>query len=267
MHKVITFLFLEVICKRNINTFFHQLKIIKLNAIDSTSTYLKDLTKTHVLDDPVIVLAEKQTKGRGQMGASWQSEAGKSLTFSVFKRFSDLSAQHHSMITFAVSLAVKTELEKFNVPSVSVKWPNDIMSYQKKIGGILIESQTKGTHLASTIIGVGININEISFKDLPNATSMRLETGISFSLDEVFQHISQSIINQLELVRPQKAMTLKNLYENSLFRKDMVSVFENEHGVRFNGIIKGVTTLGYLQLETEAGTIEEYRLKELKMLL
>lgn len=267
MHKVITFLFLEVICKRNINTFFRQLKIIKLNAIDSTSSYLKDLCKTVELDDPFIVLAEKQTKGRGQMDATWQSQSGKSLTFSVFKRFSDLTTEEHSRITFAVSLGIKSAMEKFNVPGLSIKWPNDIMSYQKKIGGILIESQTKGDHLVSSIIGVGLNVNETSFDKLPHASSMRLETGVNFSIDEVFQKIYESILQQLDLVCRSEHLGLKEEYEASLFRKDMVSVFENESGERFNGIIKGVTKSGQLLLETESGTQVEFRLKELKMLL
>lgn len=84
------------------------MKIIKLNAIDSTNTYLKNLSKNVRLDDGTVVLAGHQTHGRGQMGANWQAKAGQSLTFSVFKRFKDLNIQEQSMITFAVSLGIKT---------------------------------------------------------------------------------------------------------------------------------------------------------------
>jgi BirA family biotin operon repressor/biotin-[acetyl-CoA-carboxylase] ligase len=158
-------------------------------------------------------------------------------------------------------------LEKFNIPEVSIKWPNDIMSYQMKIGGILIENQTKRDRLFTSIIGVGINVNETSFEDLPTATSMRLSTGVSYNIEEVFQKICDCIFEQLDLIEQKENSNLKDRYESSLFRKDIVSVFEDANGQKFNGIIRGVTESGELVLETEVGTQVKYLLKQLKMLL
>lgn len=243
------------------------MKIIKLNAIDSTNSYLKDLNKNAPVEDALVVIAKRQMNGRGQMGANWQSHEGKSLTFSVFKRFSKLSISDQSKVTFAVAVAIKRALEKFNIPEVSIKWPNDIMSYQMKIGGILIENQTKRDRLLTSIIGVGINVNETSFEGLPTATSMRLSTGVSYNIEEVFQKICHHIFEQLDLIQQKENRKVKDWYESSLFRKDIVSVFEDVNGQKFNGIIRGVTESGELVLETELGTQVKYLLKQIKMLL
>lgn len=242
------------------------MKIIKLNAIDSTNSYLKDLNKSVLLEDALVVITKRQTKGRGQMGANWQSQEAKSLTFSVFKRFSNLPISAQSKVTFAVAVGIKRALIKFNIPEVSIKWPNDIMSYQKKIGGILIENQTKREALLTSIIGVGINVNETSFEGLPSATSLRLSTGVSYNIEEVFQKICECIFEQLDLIQQEENSEMKNEYESSLFRKDIVSVFINSNGQKFNGIIRGITESGELVLETEFGTQVKYLLKQVKML-
>ena len=136
------------------------MNIIKLNAIGSTNTYLKNLCKNTGVSDCTLVVANEQTQGRGQMGASWQSRQGQSLTFSMLKRFNRLHISDNAAIAFGVSIAVKSVLEKLKVPAVSIKWPNDIMSYGQKLCGILIENQLEGNHVVSSIIGVGLNVNE-----------------------------------------------------------------------------------------------------------
>ncbi|WP_157809530.1 biotin--[acetyl-CoA-carboxylase] ligase [Ulvibacter sp. MAR_2010_11] len=242
------------------------MKIIKLNAIDSTNTYLKELGKDLMLEDGVIVITKKQTKGRGQMGAHWQSKSGESLTFSMFKRFSSLPIEHQAGITFAVALGVKSALKKLQIPGISVKWPNDIMSYQKKLAGILIENQFKSNVISSSVIGIGLNVNETKFENLPQATSMRLNTGVVYNLDEVLTEVSEAVMIELQRVEGGDFLKLKSDYEKVLFRKNKVSVFENEAGQQFNGIIKGISEEGFILIEAENETLQQFRLKEIKML-
>ena len=163
------------------------MNIIKLNAIDSTNSYLINLSKEVKLEDPTIVITNKQTKGRGQHGTSWQSVPQQSLLFSMFKRFEDLPSNKISSITYAVSLGVENALKKCKIPNIVIKWPNDIMSRSKKMAGILIENQIKQGNVVSSVIGLGINVNEEKFKSLPQATSMFLATGNKFDLNEVLQ--------------------------------------------------------------------------------
>jgi BirA family biotin operon repressor/biotin-[acetyl-CoA-carboxylase] ligase len=266
LDKVITFLFLYTLCRPNSNTLLFTLRIIKLNAIDSTNTYLKKLSKKKQLEDGTIVLAVNQTQGRGQMGAVWQSKAGQSLTFSIFKRFDRLAIAQQSKITFGVSVGIKQALKKLQVPAISIKWPNDIMSYQQKLCGILIENQLEGSAIISSVIGVGLNVNETEFSNLPQATSIKLVTGISFNLEEVLQIISDAVLEQLNKLETTDTKQLKVTYEEWLFRKNKVTVFKDASGTQFNGMIVGVNDMGELIVELDDEVRRAYELKNIKML-
>ena len=242
------------------------MNIIKLNAIDSTNSYLINLGKKEVLEDSTIVVTINQKKGRGQLASSWQSTTHKSLTFSVFKRFEDLPVQRMSVINFAVSIAIYKVLKKISLPNTTIKWPNDIMSHSKKVAGILIENQIKKGKIISSVIGVGLNVNEEKFNNLSQATSILLATGIKHNLDELLLTISKAILEELEKAEKGEFQPLKAAYENSLFRKNKITVFENSLGDRFNGIIKGVTDLGEIVIENEEEILNNYYSKELKYL-
>jgi BirA family biotin operon repressor/biotin-[acetyl-CoA-carboxylase] ligase len=241
-------------------------KIIKLNAIDSTNTYLKELGKNVSLSDATVVWAKNQTGGRGQMGANWQSKIGQSLTFSVLKRFKQLDIQEHSKITYAVTLGIKNALQDLGIPGLSVKWPNDIMSYNQKLCGVLIENQLEGQKLISAVVGIGLNVNETLFLNLPQATSMRLTTGREFNLEEVFNTVITEVMQQLNDFANHNLPNLKEKYEEILFRIEKVSSFERPDGSRFNGIIKGVTATGELLVEDQNQLLTAFELKQIKML-
>ena len=242
------------------------MKIIKLNAIDSTNTYLKNLSKKVRLEDEVVVLAEEQHAGRGQREAVWSSKAGESLTFSVFKRMEGLPAEHQFLLVMLTSLAIKDTLKKLKVPNIAVKWPNDILSRSKKLCGVLIENSLQKTMITSCIAGVGLNVNEIDFEALPQATSMRLASGRKFNMDKVFNLVAETLFARFENIESTNFHKVKKEYEDALFRKEMVSVFERPSGIRFNGVIKGVMDTGALLIENEQEEVEQFQLKEIKLL-
>ncbi len=242
------------------------MKIIKLNAIDSTNTYLKRLIKeTQVLDETVVI-TNHQVSGRGQMGNAWVSREGQSLTFSLFKAFDGLRIHHQFMISMATSIGILEALEELNVPAISIKWPNDILSAKSKIGGILIENVLEGSFLKYCVIGIGINVNETIFHNLPKASSLKLETGKNFTLEEVLQRILGNVFRKLNNLNETNFVSLKEEYENNLFQKDSISVFETPEGLRFNGIIKGVSDIGELLVETENDPLRKFQLKEMKLI-
>lgn len=242
------------------------MKIIKLNAIDSTNSYLKEANKQGQVEDKTFVWAQSQTNGRGQMGAIWQSKVGNSLTFSLLKRFSTLKIEQQAYLLYAVALAVKKALVALQIPAVSIKWPNDIMSYHKKVGGILIENQTEGTHISMSVIGIGINVNDSQLEGLPQASSLYLSSGVQQNIEEVFKIISEALLAELQVLETAAVSDLKVAYERSLFRKDDVSVFEDPSGKRSNGIIRGVSETGQLLVEDNHGQITPYQLKQIKLL-
>ena len=238
------------------------MQIIKLNAIDSTNQYLHDLIGQISLEDFAVVTARYQTKGRGQRSTIWQSEKDKNLIISILKKEIDLKPQHQFLLNIVVSLAVFKTLQAFKIPKLSIKWPNDILSHDKKIGGILIELILKKNTIDKAIIGIGLNINQTIFKDLSSASSLQNITGIHYDLDELLHKLLDnfkyyfSIKNTAELWRT---------YESLLFRKDKPSTFVSLNGDLFSGIIKGVSQRGKLMVKTE-NFIEEFDLKSIKLL-
>ena len=217
------------------------------------------------LKDATVVWAQSQTKGRGQRGTTWQSEAGKSLTFSLLKRFAHFASVSHIRVNMATSIGVAKALDLLKIPKVAIKWPNDIMSYDKKLCGILIENQLKGKLLSSSIIGIGLNVNNVEFDNLPLAGSMFTITGKNYELEEVLDLMVRCILEELEKLEISSHDELKTGYEARLFRKDEISVFEHKDGTLLNGIIRGISWDGNLCVELEDETQAEFGLKEIKL--
>lgn len=242
------------------------MNIIKLSAIDSTNSYLKQLAKERILEDETVVVTNHQLSGRGQMGNGWVSREGQSLTFSMFKAFEKLKIESQFVISMAVSLAIAERLKTLNIPKMAIKWPNDILSANRKIGGILIENVLEGSYVKYSIIGIGINVNETDFPNLPQASSLKLETGKNFQLEEVLDKILKKVFINLKNLSAKDFSEMKQLYESNLYQKEMVSVFETPDSSRFNGIIKGVSDIGELLVETENDAFRKFQLKEVKLI-
>lgn len=238
------------------------MQIIKLNAIDSTNRYLRDLVSEIPLEDFAVVVAKHQTHGRGQRTTTWQSEKDKNLIISVLKKDITINIEHQFLLSIAVSLALYKTLQAFQIPNLSIKWPNDILSHHSKIAGILIELVTKKNKIDHAIIGIGLNVNQIEFDQLPRASSLKRITGIHYDLDELLYKLLENLKHFL--VNHDHAQ-LWNSYEQFLFRKDKPSTFLDTYGVSFAGIIKGVSKTGKLRVKTE-DSIQEFDLKSIQLL-
>jgi len=239
--------------------------VIKLNATDSTNSFLKELISNEDVADYTVVVAECQTQGRGQMGTVWDSETGKNLMFSLFKDLSIHDVDFPFYISMAISLAILKALKSLNIPDLHIKWPNDILSADKKICGILIENVIKNK-LNSTIIGIGVNVNQTKFKNLPKASSLKNITGVHYNLDEILHGIIKYTKYYSSILQNEEYDAVKSEYENSLFRKDKPSTFKDVNNDLFSGIIKGVTKYGKLQVLLEDGIVKKYDLKEITIL-
>lgn len=238
--------------------------IIKLDAIDSTNDYLKQLSKESDLENYTIVMASEQTKGKGQMGAKWISEKGKNLTMSVLVKDVDLKNQRMFVLNIVVALSVIKVLKNIEVPNISVKWPNDIMADSKKVAGILIENALRPDGSFTSVIGIGLNLNQLDFENLPQATSLKCITGVTYQTDKIAALLGESLqqfiqqLNQSELLWKQ--------YHNHLYKLNYPSAFEDKMGNRFMGIIQKVTQDGRLEVLLEDDSTNHYEVKEIKML-
>ena len=221
------------------------MKIIKLDAIDSTNSYLKKLLTKESLDDLTVVISKHQTKGKGRNGNIWANDASLNLAFSIYKRFNCLNINNKFILNLISSIAVFNLLNENKLNKLTIKWPNDIMSENKKISGILIENSVKGNFINHSVIGVGVNVNQKKFKNLPNATSMFIQTGREFSLDTLASRLGEIFCKKFLQYEKNEGALLK-YYNNQLFLKNTDSNFITKDGKRFSGKITRINKNGEL---------------------
>lgn len=240
--------------------------ILKLNAIDSTNQYLKELSLSKVIEDFTVVWAHEQQKGKGQMGAKWVSEPGKNLTFSVLKQHCDLNIKDQFLLNICVSLAILDVLQRLSIPNLSVKWPNDILSGTTKICGILVENTLIGNQIQASIIGIGLNVNQLTFNNLTNVSSLKLLLGQTLNLEELLKSIIEDLKAKFSDLENHKYEALTTAYEKNLFRKDKPSTFTDENDKIFMGFIRNVSKEGKLIVELEDAILKEFDLKEIRLM-
>jgi BirA family biotin operon repressor/biotin-[acetyl-CoA-carboxylase] ligase len=241
------------------------MKLIKLDAIDSTNDFLKALASKDELDNFTVVIAENQTKGKGQMGAKWLTESGKNLTMSVLIKDFLFDNEQVFNLSIITSLSVFDTLKSLNIPDLSIKWPNDIMSYNKKIGGILIENTIKSDGRIVSVVGIGLNVNQTNFENLPNASSLAVISNAQFDKNFLLNLIVEKMKQRIESWETKSDDFWKE-YFNSLFRKGVPMPFKNLDDKNFMGIIQGVSAVGKIQILLEDDSVSEFDIKEIRML-
>lgn len=240
------------------------MKILKLDAIDSTNTFLKGLCQENDVDDFTVVITDNQTKGRGQMNSVWESEKCKNLIFSVLIRFRSLEIKDQFYISKVISLAIYDVLTSILDIKINIKWPNDILAEQQKICGILIENSVKKSKINHSIVGIGLNVNQTVFGNLPNATSMKLIYNKSFDLNELLEMLVDSIKEYVTILNANDFDLIDSLYLKRLYKINVPTMFRDIKNTVFMGKILGVSPEGRLQIELEDEVIKEYNLKEIQ---
>ena len=166
------------------------MKLIKLNAIDSTNEYIK-LNKSFFSQNSLAVYSFNQTNGKGQRGKKWISEPYKNTCISFYSRVDKPSEYTSLKINLHTALTVLEILKSYEIPDLKIKWPNDIMSGNKKIAGILIETTLFKNKINDLIIGIGLNVNQTDFDVLKEATSMKILKNKSFNLHLISKQFVQ----------------------------------------------------------------------------
>jgi BirA family biotin operon repressor/biotin-[acetyl-CoA-carboxylase] ligase len=240
-------------------------KTIRLQTVDSTNTYLNQLLQNGEVEEGTMVVAEVQTMGRGQRDNRWESQSGMNLTFSFVLYPNLLAIEYQFMISKFVSLSLFDAIAKYK-PEVRIKWPNDIYIGRKKIAGILIENIIKGSKISSTIIGIGLNINQLNFGDnLLSATSLAIETQKQYNVNSVLDEVVSQLntrFNELELKNYNK---LSLDYLNSLYQFGEYKDYKVDNKV-FNAKITGIDNNGRLCIQTLENEILKFAFKEIEFL-
>jgi BirA family biotin operon repressor/biotin-[acetyl-CoA-carboxylase] ligase len=176
---------------------------------------------------------------------------------------SDISLIYH--LNVAVALAVIIALQQQNISDLSIKWPNDIMAGNKKIGGILIENSIKPDGEIHSIVGLGLNVNQKNFENLPKASSLALVAGRDFDKEMLLFEIIDCMKTNIRQLTENPDLLWQS-YTGHLFKKGVPMPFENQAGERFMGIIQGVTPEGKVEILHENDAIVTFGIKEIQML-
>ena len=221
------------------------MKITHFKTLESTNQYLQNLLNEGVDIVNNVVVTDFQTSGKGQGKNVWQSEDGKNLLFSIALDMSFLKAENQFLLTQIVSVTMIDVLKKY-LPeeSLFIKWPNDIYFNDKKIAGILIKNEIKGMMMGTSIIGIGLNVNQTSFDEsLPNPISMKMITGKEYNLETLLNDICFELKTNANSQQPtaNSQQPTANSYIKYLYRYKQWASYEHE------GAVKEMMIIGYDQ--------------------
>lgn len=212
-------------------------------------------------DESTAVFTFNQTKGRGQYGNIWKVVPNQNLAYSIAIKTSKVNISD-TFLNYYTAIIIRDFLANLTNADAKIKWPNDIILNGKKVCGILIEKK-KIDNEEYYIIGIGINVLQSDFSNLPKAGSILSVTGLSFDLRDFANQFHQNIVSKMEQITTEEQI-LKD-YNDSLFRKDEISVFQ-KNDLRQNGIIKNADKNGFLWIDLENEGLQKFFHKEIEML-
>lgn len=188
------------------------MKKLHFKVIDSTNKYLKD--NYQALDNMTFVSANYQTNGRGRESRIWISNKKENLLFSVLIKDKEL-IEKYSSISLLSGYVIFKVLRKLHIDNVSIKWPNDVYVKNKKICGILMEGVSKDNGIEALIVGIGLNINQESFKNEPNATSIKQIKQRKYFIHKIRKQVYKCLKLELSLLKENKSNYLNEVRANN----------------------------------------------------
>lgn len=242
-------------------------RIIKLDEVPSTNSFLIELAREYEVPQGTIILTDEQTNGRGQRSNTWESEKGLNLTFSFLLYPHFLDIMHQFQLSKMVTLGISDVLIQYGMDDVAIKWPNDIYIGDNKICGILIENSIVGNTLDQSVVGVGLNVNQTKFvSDAPNPISIKQITGEEKDLSIVMTQLSDRFNYWYKKLYEGSSEEMDKVFEGRLYRKSGYHLYQ-EDGVTFLAKIVGINDIGQLVLEKENGEQKQYHFKEVQFLI
>ena len=242
------------------------LKYIHLEQIDSTNAYLQRQQSEHDIRN-WVVSADEQTAGKGMGSNGWESEVGKNLTFSLALDMGFLPAERQFLLSEAVPLGIIEVLDTL-LPSekLSIKWPNDIYFENRKLAGILINSTIKANMMDISIIGIGLNVNQMKFQDWPtHPISLKMIMGKEYDLKPLSEQIAERILIKVQQLQSTPTSIEKD-YLKRLFRYRTWADYEVE-GKVLRLFMTGIDSFGRLQLLDTENKPYCFDIKEIRFII
>lgn len=237
--------------------------LVSLHQVDSTNNYATGLVHAGMAQHGLVVSAREQTAGKGQRNRQWNAAPGENITMSVI-----IEPQLEFHLAFLLSKTLAAAVHKFFASiageEVKIKWPNDIYWNDRKAGGILIENIVAGGKWKWAIAGIGLNINQTLFSDLPTRpVSLKQITGKTFDLEELQTRLCTSIEDQYQIMLVDPA-AIERYYHQHLFRLNEKAKFRKENRV-FTATVRAVNANG--ELVVEHGFEEKFAVGEVEWII
>ena len=254
------------------NTLFIGKELMHLDSVDSTNNYVKNLlTAEKRPNEGLLVFADDQFAGKGQLGNSWISKPGENIIASVLLYPVFLEPHQIYFLNKAVALAVQETITEIImeknalIGTVKIKWPNDIFIGEKKVAGILIENSLKTSRIENCVVGIGLNVNQIfAHQSTLNAVSIKEIIGEDVDLNKVLNILCTRLEKYYLMLRAFNFQQIDKQYHSCLFGVGEVRNFiVNDAPIK--GIIKGVGENGLIHVEIDSIN-KEFDLKEIEFI-
>ena len=194
-----------------------------------------------------LIITDNQISGKGRKGNEWKSQPGKSLTFSIIYHPKKLPIDKIGLLSIITGISILDGLKELNV-NAGLKWPNDIVLNNKKIGGILCETKIQKNNIEWIIIGIGINVNESKDDIDSNLTKVASSLFIELGQNAQRERVVANILNNLELLFQRFEYDLINFDISQEWNKYCIhhnkKVSFKKNNILHYGIFKNITNDG-----------------------
>ncbi len=245
--------------------------IIRVSRTDSTNKLAWRMIAESPLPEGTLISADYQTHGRGQGENNWESADGQNICVSLILYPHWLPPAEQFSLNKAVSLAVRATIEELltgtgiDGPQLRIKWPNDIYIGLEKVAGILIENSLSGNRFETSVIGIGINLNQNSFhSDAPNPVSVSRYTPGPVSRNGAIDILGRQLDFFMDMLKHQGQKEVQRIYLKHLLGINKKTGFFSDKDY-FEAIIRGTDAYGRLMLELPGNVIRYFDMREVRM--
>lgn len=237
---------------------------IHLKSTYSTNTFLIEKASAQNVEN-TVVYADAQSHGKGLGSNTWESEPLKNLTFSVALNTGFIEVGNQFQLSQSIAVALHKFLSNYlNINDLFIKWPNDILFDNQKLSGVLISNLLKNNRMDLSIVGIGINVNQLEFLDWPtHPISMKMITGKDFDLDALLHSAVESIYETLELLRLDGYTVINDYYLEHLYRYHQWSNYLID-GETKRLFLKGLDSFGRLLLLDDESNEFAFDVKQIR---
>ena len=236
-------------------------RIIYAATCASTNTWVAQCLRQEELPAGTVVITDHQYQGRGQRGHGWASEPHKNLTFSVVLYPTFLSAPQSFSLNIITALALHQVLAAYLPRELAIKWPNDLYFQDQKLSGMLIENTVEQQRLKASVIGIGLNVNQVEWGPVARATSLAAVCQRTFDLPGLLAQLLLALERNYLQLQTQGIASLRASYLENMYWIHETHTFQDATHT-FQGSVRGIDAIGRLAIELATGVLKYYDVKE-----